>query len=182
MTQPPPVSTAATLLNAAAALAARTGSALALTVEQVCAEAGADAQAFSSQFKDIDEFRQALMWVGHDAVRGELIQAVTQQKPGLPRLQLALVSWCDANLARPWLRELAAVYGNTPPNPEKVRSRINGFALMLQLELEALGRSRAGTVAKLLVGITVEVAVAEYEARKPQPEMRQILLNFLEHT
>ena len=141
--------------------------------------APADAAGFAAAFPDREAYLNALMTHGLDEVRAAVVQITLQRKPGVERLTAALTTWLDANLARPWLRDLILQQSLSPLAADTLRKRVNGFILMLQLEFETMGWPRAGLSARLAVAAMIEVALAEFEAHQIQPAMRESLLAYL---
>ncbi len=174
--------TRSALLKAGRALAERQGTAAALSPEDVCAEACLASPEFVAQFADLSQFQQALLLIGLDEVRGALIQITLNEKPGLKRLTQAIVRWLDVNVERPWVRELILLHSGDSVIADTVRKRTNGLVLLAQVEFESTGRERAAIVARVLSGLMIETALAEYDARRALPDLRATLLAFVERT
>lgn len=161
------------------AIAAQQGAAAA-TPEAAVLALGADPAELAAHFPDARAFRVGLMMQGMDDIRGEVIHNIQNRRPGGERLAAALLSWLDANLSRPWVRELVFEMTVEPGIGDQVRKRTNGFILMLQLEFETMGWPRAGSSARLTAAAMIEIAMAEFEQRAEAAELRATLLTYLQ--
>src|SRR3546814_17651819 len=79
----------------------------------------------------------------------DLIARMTLNMPaGRSRLQVAIDAYLQGFLERPGLRALSSRLRFHPQGAAVIRQRIQGFQLMLQLELKTKGRSEERRVGK----------------------------------
>ena len=139
---------------------------------------GGDAS-FRRHFGSLADFQAALMAQGLDEVRQQVFEAMAPAPAGPERLALALRTWLDAHRARPWVRALTVrLWGNARAF-ELVRQRINGFVMILQLELEAVDWPRATTSARLCAAAMFDISLAEFEAGRALPDLRDTMLAYV---
>lgn len=152
-------------------------SAAALNAETLASEAGiawADAG-----YADLDALRCDLLQDLMDAAREESTRATEGMPAGLDRLRLALHCYLDASFKRPALREMTLLLQTHPQGRDISRRRVNGFSLLLRMELLSAGVVDASPIARLLTTMALETSLAEYEARRRLPEWREILDAYL---
>lgn len=151
----------------------------ALTPAAVTRESGLDAAGFAAHYANPLDYLQALLHALLDEARGEASRETDGLPRDLARLQRGIEAYLDSYLRRPALRGLMLALHTHPPAIQLNRSRINGWALFLQIELEALGVADAQPRAQLLVCMGAEVALAEFEAGTALPELRTTLFDYL---
>lgn len=165
------------LLAAARRRLAAGESAAALQAETLAAEAGvvwAD-----GGYVDLDALRCDLLQDLMDSAREEATGATEGLPAGLDRLRLALHSYLDASFKRPALREMTLLLQTHPQGRDISRRRVNGFSVILRMELLSAGVVEATAIARLLTAMALETSLAEYEARRRLPEWRDILDAYL---
>ena len=102
-------------------------------------------------------------------------------KPGLERIRLAWTGYLDYTVAH------AAVHGwcrrarhRFPALQAELRRRNHGVLLMIQIEFSSLGVTNPMECARLAVGMVLETAKMEIEARAKNEAMRGLLWSALE--
>jgi len=174
----PPKQIREQLLQQAARLAVEQGSALRLEGAVVAAAAGLGEGDFSLCFADHRAFLLALMVHFLDRARAEAIEALEGAAPGIPRIVTAFVRFWDANCRWRPMRELALHLCCDPEGAEVLRLRSLGAAKITQFELAAIGWKHPAASAWLVTQMCVETAVAEFEAGRELPEMREAVLAY----
>lgn len=169
------------LLGAGDRLVSRPGGLGSMTVAGLVREAGVSEQCFIDSFGDMSAYRRALLTHLMDVVRAEVLSAAAAvpNRPGFERMWHSVESFLDANLRHPAMRKIAWELRTDSTMIELLRRRMGGYAMVLKVELDAIGRPNAAAAARLSVSMVVEAAVAENEIGHAQPEMRRALYAFL---
>lgn len=166
-------------LLAATRLALRVGDAP-LSAADACREAGLPPDSASRLWPEALQFELDLLAALLDEVRDSVAKITSGMPPGLPRLQLAIEAYLEANLARPALRRLGLQLQRHAAGAAILRSRVAGFTLMMEMELKTLHWPHPAASARLFTAALLETAYAEYEARHALPELRGHLFRHLE--
>lgn len=166
------------LLETAARLAPSLEGPEALLPERVCAEARRSLEEFRAIWPDPVAFRIDLLSRLLDEVRDTVAKSTLGMAPGLQRAKLAIEAYLEANLARHVLRSLAHELRPHPAGAAVLRQRVFGFMMMMKLELHAMGWPRTEATARLMTAAVLETAVAEFEASRALPEMRQVIFAY----
>src|SRR3546814_19661751 len=101
----------------------------------------------------------------------DLIARMTLNMPaGRSRLQVAIDAYLQGFLERPGLRALSSRLRFHPQGAAVIRRRIQGFKLMLQLELKTNGWPFPEASPRLATAATLEPGLAEKIGRTSVPE------------
>lgn len=166
------------LTQAARRLVDRTG--LELSAADVAREAALPATALAQTYGDLDNLLCELLAQMYDETR-ELIAGLTHNMPtGRSRLKLALDAYLQAMFERRGLRALTLRLRFHPQGQAVIRQRVRGFRLMLQLELRSVGWRDGEAVARLATAAIIDIGLAEAEAGRPLPELRDTLLDYFD--
>ena len=146
-----------------------------LTPALICKEAGQPAEQFKNVWPEQSGFERELLAELLDEVRDTVAKTISGMPPGIPRLKLAIEAYLEANRARPTVRALALKLQTDPAGAAILRSRVAGFMLMMDIELQALNWPHPAAVARLFTAATLEIAYAEHEAGCVMPDLRATL-------
>ncbi|WP_028080380.1 hypothetical protein [Solimonas soli] len=164
------------ILGAARRLADRRGADF--DAAAVAADAQLPPSAIGRHYADFNLLLCELLAQMYDEVR-DLVTKLTLNMPSGPgRLQLALETYLQALLDRPGLRALARHLRFHPQGSQLIRQRVKGFNLMLQLELKSANWPDPAVAARLCTAALIETAVAESEAGRKLPAMRDTLIAY----
>ncbi len=182
LTSPAPLSPEAErrALLAAAIELARQLPLAALTTTRICQSAGVAASQFAGVWPDPAAFEHELLAALLDEVRDSVAKSTLGMPAGLPRLKLAIEAYLNANGARPTVRALAYKLQAGPAGAAILRSRVAGFTLMMEMELQALHWPRPAAVARLFTAAILEIAYAEHEAGSALPELRETVFHYFD--
>ncbi len=148
-----------------------------LTPDLICKEAGQPPDRFRVVWPDQIGFERELLAELLDEVRDTVAKNISGMPPGISRLKLAIEAYLEANRARPTVRALALKLQTDPAGSAVLRSRIAGFTLMMDIELQALNWPHPAAVARLFTAATLEIAYAEHEAGCVMPDLRTTLFH-----
>jgi len=151
-----------------------------LTPAFICKEAGQPASHFKKAWPERLSFERALLAELLDEVRDSVAKTTSGMPPGITRLKLAIETYLEANRARPTVRALALKLQTDPAGAAILRSRVAGFTLMMDIELQALAWPHPAAVARLFTAATLEIAHAEHEAGSVMPDMRATLFHYFD--
>ncbi len=150
------------------------------TVEDAIRAAKLPADSLPALWPDPAQFEFDLLAALLDEVRDSVAKTTLGMKAGLPRLQLAIETYLEANLARPAVRKLALRLQARAAGAAILRSRVAGFTLMMEMELKTLKWPHAAATARLFTAALLEIAYAEHEAERALPELRDHVSRYFE--
>ncbi|HEX4896303.1 MAG TPA: hypothetical protein VFV11_08235 [Solimonas sp.] len=176
-TQPPP-DPRHCWIDAGAALAPALTRPDELTAERLAQASGRPAAEFAALWSDPVNFRIELLARLLDEVRDSVAKNTAGMAPGLMRAKLATEAYLEANLERHLLRRLVFELRHLEEGAAVIRARAFGFMMMMKLELHAMGRTRTEAISRLMTAAVLETAVAEFEAERALPEMRQVIFSY----
>jgi AcrR family transcriptional regulator len=166
------------LIEAGKVLSVREGSAMQLSIEQLCLATNLPEPLFYTYFSDLRAYRMALLQHYLDLARAEAIGGMMASASGLPRIFAAWTQYWDANLQWRPLRELAIHFRTDVEGFEILRMRLAGVVLICQYELKSIQWPNPAETARLTAHMVVETAVAEFEAGRALPAMRETVLAY----
>lgn len=146
----------------------------------VAAAAALPPTSIAQAYGDFDTLLCELLGQMYDEIR-DLIARMTLNMPiGRSRLKLSIDAYLQARLERPGLRVLANRLRSHAQGATVIRKRNHGFGLMLQLELKTIGWQDPDASARLVTAAIIDIVVAEGEAGRPLPALRETLLNYFD--
>lgn len=167
------------LMEAAITLAEQRGGVLALPLAEVAQQAHEPLADAERLYPELTPFWLDLLQYLLDLARAAVIESMPGTRPGLSRIRTAYETYLDTNLRHRALRELALHFRGHAEGAERLRSRAHGVMLITQVELRTAGWPNAAPAARLLTAMVLEVALAEYEAAAPLPDLRTAMFNYL---
>ena len=162
------------LVEAAQVIAEEQGLAC-LSVETVTREAGHAKGTFYVHFSDRSELLLELHRRFHDDLFDRIREATSGMPPGPERARARISAFLDGCRQQPGVRSMLLQARALPEMAELVRDRNAEATRELAADLASVSASPKET-ARLLVAATAEAALAELEARKRLPRVRQALL------
>jgi TetR/AcrR family transcriptional regulator, transcriptional repressor for nem operon len=167
------------LINTGLRLAERTGLA-GLSVNLLVEEAGVSKGSFFHHFRDRASYLLAMHGNFHDRLREEILSAIGQLPPGVPRLLTASQTYLDACLRDRGVRALLLEARAEAPIADAVRARNAQMAELCAEDFRAMGWQHPLDAAKLWVGLVAEAALIELEAGGRRRTTRAALHRYLE--
>ncbi|HEY0973412.1 MAG TPA: hypothetical protein VGE57_02845 [Solimonas sp.] len=168
-------------LLAAASRLVRQKPAEPLTPTRLCQEAGVSEAAFATNWPEALAFERQLLVSLLDEVRDSVAKTTLGMAPGLARLKLAVEAYLDANRARPAVRALALKLQADADGAATLRSRVAGFTLMMEMELQAMQWPHPAATARLFTAAVLETAYAEHEAGAKVPALRDCVFRYFDN-
>lgn len=165
---------------AAALQLSRSTPPVSVTVEHAAKAAGLPLSSIDTLWPDPRQFELDLLAALLDEVRDSVAKTTSGMNAGLPRLQLAIETYLEANLARPTVRKLALRLQAQAAGAAILRSRVAGFTLMMEMELKTLRWPHAAATARLFTAALLEIAYAEHETGHALPELRDHVFRYFE--
>lgn len=162
------------LMDAARAIAEEQGLAT-LSVETVTREAGHAKGTFYVHFSDRTELLLELHRRFHDDLFDRIREATSGMPPGPVRARARIVAFLDGCREQPGVRAMLLQARAIPEMADLVRDRNAEATRELAADLASVSASQKET-ARLLVAATAEAALAELEARRRLPRLREALL------
>lgn len=166
------------LLEAGDALAASDGLA-AMSVKRITTLAGVAKGTFYLHFEDRDAFIRALHGRFYARLEAGVATAQAEAAPGEPRVWAGIVAYLDACLRDRAVKALLLEARSDGVLAETAAERRDAFAATAEPELRALGVEHPAASARLLVGMTAELALGEMETGREDTEARAALRAFL---
>ena len=151
-----------------------------LTVSSLSQEARVDPGAYYLHFSGPESYHVSLLQQMLDEVRVQVTHSMSEGPPGRERARRAISTYLDASLNRPGLRSLLAELRFSEGARELLRARTRGYTTLLRLELEALQWPLPAATAHLFIAMTQEVVIAESEAGRALPDLREVLFGYLD--
>lgn len=147
------------------------------TPDLVAARACSEAE-FNLVFPDFAVFQRELCALLFADAREAIIEATAGIGSGLKQLTTAFVAYLDYNLKHSALQELAHHIQHDPQGWELLQRMELGVSLVAQADLDAMNATLRSARARLLTALVVAVVRAEYQARRPLPDLRDALLDY----
>ena len=147
----------------------------ALSVVSVTRGAGHAKGTFYVHFSDRTELLLELHRRFHDELFDRIREATRGMSPGPDRARARIVAFLDGCREQPGVRSILVQARALPEMGELVRERNVEATRELSADLASVSASPKGT-ARLLVAATAEAALAELEARRRLPRLREALL------
>lgn len=166
------------LIDAGLRLAETTGIA-GMSVNRVVQEAGVAKGSFFHHFGDRSGFLLALHRAFHDRMLADTLRMSATLPPGEERLWAAAIAYLDACLTSRGVRALLLEARAVPAIADEIRMRNDQIARMCEPHFAAMGWPHPLESARLWIGMIVEAALIEFDARGAQPALRQALRHFL---
>jgi TetR/AcrR family transcriptional regulator, transcriptional repressor for nem operon len=170
--------TRAALVDAGLRLAERTGLS-GLSVNLIVAEAGVAKGTFFHHFGDRASYLLALHREFHDRLTAGIRAVIDGMAPGRQRLLAGANAYLDGCLRDRGVRALLLEARAEPAVRKEIGRRNIVTAELCQPDFEALGRRHPHESAQLWVGMTVEAALIEHQAKTRLPRIRATLEEFL---
>jgi TetR/AcrR family transcriptional regulator, transcriptional repressor for nem operon len=166
------------LLDVGTQLGARSGLAR-LSINDVVQEANVAKGTFYVHFKDRTDYLVSLHRRFHDRLFATVVSATAGLQPGASRLQLSIAAYLDGCLTEPLTRAILFDAHYEPAIQAEVNRR-NEFATQpICADLDAMGVPLLSETARLVIAMTVDIAIAEHEATGPLPLLRSALMELL---
>lgn len=167
------------LLDAGHALAETEGLA-GMSVNKITARAGVAKGTFYLHFADRDAFILALHARFYEHIDAAIAAARADAEPGEAQAWASLETYLDACLRDRAVKALLLEARSDGVLAEAAQARRAALAEAAVPELEALGVIHPQASAWLLVGMVSEIAVAEMETGRADPQARAALRAFLQ--
>ena len=151
-----------------------------LSVNAVVAAAGLAKGTFYVHFADRDAFVDALHLQFYARVSAAVTRAVEHLSPGPLRLARGIEAYLDACLADRAIKALLLETKSDPNLTTTMAERERLFAHLAAPSLKAMGWRDPEIAARLFVAMTSEAALAELEAGRRLPQVRQTLERMIE--
>lgn len=145
------------------------------TVDAVVAAAGLSKGAFYGHFRTRDDLLLALHDRWHTAATAAIADARARRAPGGPALLAGLTGYLDLCRTQTGIRALLVDARSEPVMREAAGRSLAGAAVAVRADLEVLGAPHPAAAARLVIGATLEVAVAELESAGVRADLRAAL-------
>jgi TetR/AcrR family transcriptional regulator, transcriptional repressor for nem operon len=166
------------LLDAGTRLGERQGLA-ALSVNNVVEEANVAKGTFYVHFKDRTEYLVSLHRRFHDRLFDTVSQAIDGLPPGSDRLHRSINAYLDGCLDEKLTRAILFDAHYESAIRAEIAHRNGVAAKSICIDLQAASTVTPIETARLVIALTVDVAIAEGEARSPLLSLRKALFNLL---
>jgi AcrR family transcriptional regulator len=150
-----------------------------ISAESVSAEAGLQGASLGQHFQTLSHYLGCLVEAILDELRDEITAETAKLPQGLARVQRSMESYLEGNLCRPHLRSLMATHRFDPVVAEVSRRRTYGYGMLMNMEFAGIGTPFPAAAGRLCAVMAVETAIAEHEAGRRLPDMREALYAFL---
>jgi AcrR family transcriptional regulator len=151
----------------------------ALRVDEVVEAAGVAKGTFYVHFRTREDFLVALHGRFHDSLAERMELAVAGQAPGLRRLLRSSLAYLDACCEQRGIKAMLLGARTEPGIQQAVSAQNARFALLAAEEFKAADWPAPQQAARLWVGLVAEGAIAEADAGRKLPPLRQALARFL---
>jgi AcrR family transcriptional regulator len=145
------------------------------SVDAVVAGAGLSKGAFYGHFRTRDDLLAALHDRWHATAMAAITTARTGRAPGRERLLAGLTGYLDLCRTHSGIRALLVDARSEPVMREAAGRSLAEAAALVRPDLVELGAPHPGATARLVVGATLEVALAELEAGRARADLRAAL-------
>ena len=166
-------------LLAAGLQLAQAGALSALRVDEVVNAAGVAKGTFYVHFATREDFLVALHRRFHDELAQRIDHAVAGQVLGMQRLLRGSLAYLDGCCEQHGIKAMLLGARAEPAIQHAVSAQNARFAGLAAAELKAAEWPAPQQAARLWVGMVAEAAIAEAEAGRKLPTMRQALARFL---
>lgn len=153
-----------------------------LRVDEVVETAGVAKGTFYVHFRTREDFLVALHSRFHDALAERIELAMAGQAPGLRRLLRGCLAYLDACCEQRGIKAMLLGARTEPGIQQAVSAQNARFALLAAEEFKAADWPAPQQAARLWVGMVAEGAIAEADAGRKLPPLRQALARFLATT
>lgn len=158
---------------------AHAGALSSLRVDEVVDAAGVAKGTFYVHFRTREDFLVALHSRFHDGLAREIDRAVAGQAPGMRRLLRGSLAYLDACCEQRGIKAMLLGARAEPAIQQAVTAQNARFATLTAGEFRAADWPAPQQAARLWVGMVAEGAIAEAEAGRKLPPLRQALRRFL---
>lgn len=152
-----------------------------LTAGVVAAQAGLDTAAIDTVFGNLTGLLTELMQRLLDQTRQQASAATDDLPSGIARLKRGVQVYLDEGLRLPQLRELILLLQHDAAAARLYRNRARGWIMIFQVDLASAGVARSQEVAQIVTSMAVEIALAEFETRQRQQQLRHTLGDYFDH-
>jgi AcrR family transcriptional regulator len=154
----------------------------ALRVDGIIGAAGVAKGTFYVHFKTREEFLTALHRRFHDELAQGIERAVQTMSCGVHRLLRGSLAYLDGCCERHAVKAMLLGSRTEPAIQDAVSTQNARFAALAEEEFAAMKWPAPPQAARLWVGMVAEAAVAEADAGRKLPQLRQALKHFLGNT
>ena len=158
---------------------AHAGTLSALRVDEVVGAAGVAKGTFYVHFATREDFLVALHHRFHDRLAERIDHAVAGQPLGMPRLLRGSLAYLDGCCEQHGIKAMLLGARAEPAIQQAVSAQNARFAGLAADEFKAVAWPAPQHAARLWVGMVAEAAIAEAEAGRKLPPLRQALRHFL---
>lgn len=166
------------LLDAGLRLA-HAGALSTLRVDEVVGAAGVAKGTFYVHFATREDFLVALHRRFHDQLAQRIEQAVAGHAPGMQRLLRGSLAYLDGCCEQRGIKAMLLGARAEPAIQQAVSTQNARFATLVAEEFRTAEWPAPQHAARLWVGLMAEAAIAEAEAGRKLPPLRQTLSRFL---
>lgn len=158
---------------------AHAGALSSLRVDEVVDAAGVAKGTFYVHFRTREDFLVALHSRFHDGLAAHIDAAVAGQARGMRRLLRGSLAYLDGCCEQRGIKAMLLGARAEPAIQDAVTAQNERFAALGVDEFKAAGWPAPTAAARLWVGMVAEAAIAEADAGKKLPALRQALRRFL---
>jgi TetR/AcrR family transcriptional repressor of nem operon len=158
---------------------AQTGALSALRVDDVVQAAGVAKGTFYVHFRTREDFLVALHRDFHDGLAAHIQHAIAGQVTGARRLLRGSLAYLDGCCEQRAIKAMLLGARAEPAIQQAVMAQNARFSALAEQEFRAAGWPAPQHAARLWVGTVAEGAIAEAEAGRKLPPLRQALGRFL---
>jgi TetR/AcrR family transcriptional regulator, transcriptional repressor for nem operon len=166
------------LLDAGLALA-HAGALSTLRVDEIVDAAGVGKGTFYVHFATREDFLVALHSRFHDQLAERIARATAGLPHGMPRLLRGTTAGLDGCCEQRAIKAMLLGARAEPAIQQAVTTQNARFAALISEEFAAAGWPAPQQAARLWVGMVAEAAIAEAEAGRKMPLLRQALARFV---
>lgn len=157
---------------------AHVGALSALRVDEIVGAAGVGKGTFYVHFATREDFLVALHRRFHDQLAERIDRAIAGLAPGMARLLRGTTAYLDGCCEQRAIKAMLLGARAEPAIQQAVTAQNARFATLATEEFAAAGWPAPQQAARLWVGMAAEAAIAESEAGRKQPLLRQALARF----
>jgi TetR/AcrR family transcriptional regulator, transcriptional repressor for nem operon len=166
------------LLTAGTTLAARDGL-HGVSVNNIVTEAQLAKGTFYVHFTDRADYLVALHRDFHDRLFASVARTTRTMECGAARLRRTTEAYLDGCLAESATRAILFDAHSEPLVRAEVERRNRTAVAEIAKDLKAMKRSPVAETARLVIALTVDVALAEHEAGQRLPTLRRAMRNLI---
>jgi TetR/AcrR family transcriptional regulator, transcriptional repressor for nem operon len=157
---------------------AHAGALSSLRVDEIVDAAGVGKGTFYVHFATREDFLVALHGRFHDQLAERIDRAIAGLAPGMPRLLRATTAYLDGCCEQRAIKAMLLGARADPAIQQAVSSQNARFAGLAAEEFATAGWPAPQQAARLWIGMAAEAAIAESEAGRKMPLLRQALARF----